>query len=105
MAEEPEQVRAQMSSADCISRQAAIDHWRAIIDATDESNRYNMGFADGLEFCISDLSTMPSAQTDMSEYSDKLWKAAYERGKAEGREKRKKGALDTSGFLFCFRRR
>ena len=27
--------------------------------------------------------SLPSADTDMSEYSDRLWKAAYERGKAE----------------------
>ena len=28
----------------------------------------------------------PPADTDMSEYSDKLWIAAYERGKAEGQK-------------------
>lgn len=45
-----------------IDRLAAIDHWRAIIDATDGDSRYDMGFIDGLEFCISHLSTMPSEQ-------------------------------------------
>lgn len=50
--------------SDPIDRQAAIDHWRSIIDATDEGDRYNMGFDDGLEFCISDLSTMPSAEPE-----------------------------------------
>lgn len=29
------------------------------------------------------LENLPSAQPDLSGYSDKLWKAAYERGKAE----------------------
>lgn len=29
------------------------------------------------------LNDMPSAQPDLSGYSDRLWKAAYERGKAE----------------------
>lgn len=29
------------------------------------------------------LSRVPSAQPDLSDYSDKLWAAAYERGKAE----------------------
>lgn len=62
---------------DLISRQAAIDHWRIIIDATSMDNRYDMGFVDGLEFCISHLSTMPSVQpqrktdewcTDCQEY-------------------------------------
>ena len=34
--------------------------------------------------CIIDhIDKMPSTQSDLSEYSDKLWKAAYERGKAE----------------------
>lgn len=33
----------------------------------------------------------PSAQPDMSEYSDRLWKAAYERGKREAQPERKKG--------------
>lgn len=28
---------------------------------------------------------LPSAQPDLSSYSDKLWRAAYERGKAEAR--------------------
>ena len=51
-------------ATDCISRQDAIDHWRLIIDATSTDSRYNMGFVDGLEFCISHLSTMPSAQPE-----------------------------------------
>ena len=66
---------------DDLTRQTAINHWRAIIDATDESNKYNMGFVDGIEFCINDLSTMPSAQPEPQEigYTDcanamlKMW--------------------------------
>lgn len=54
---------------DLINRQAAIDHWRSIIDATDGSDGYDMGFNDGLEFCISDLSTMPSAQPTLYGYN------------------------------------
>lgn len=49
---------------DLISRHAAIEHWRLIIDATSTDSGYNMGFVDGLEFCISHLSTMPSAQPE-----------------------------------------
>lgn len=52
---------------DLIYRQAAIDHWRSIIDATNEDSIYNMGFVDGLEFCINHLSTMPSAQSEVTE--------------------------------------
>ena len=51
-------------ATDCISRQDAIDHWRLIIDATNINSRYNMGFVDGLEFCINHLITMPSAQSE-----------------------------------------
>lgn len=29
------------------------------------------------------INALPSAQPDLSEYSDKLWRNAYERGKAE----------------------
>lgn len=53
--------------SDLIDRRAAIDHWRSIIDATDNGDRYDMGFVDGLEFCISDLSTTPSAQPEIEE--------------------------------------
>ena len=52
---------------DLISRRAPIDHWRSIIDATNEDSIYNMGFVDGLEFCINHLSTMPSAQSEVTE--------------------------------------
>lgn len=47
---------------DLISRQAAIEYFKRIIDATNTDGRYNLGFIDGLEFCINHLSTMPSAQ-------------------------------------------
>ena len=58
---------------DLISRQAAIDHWRLIIDATNTDSGYNMGFVDGLEFCISHLSTMPSAQSYKETAKRVLW--------------------------------
>jgi len=34
---------------------------------------------------------LPSAQPDLSSYSDKLWRAAYERGKAEAQPQRMRG--------------
>lgn len=37
------------------------------------------------------IQQLPPAQPDLSGYSDKLWKAAYERGKAEALAERKKG--------------
>lgn len=33
----------------------------------------------------------PTAQPDLSSYSDKLWRAAYERGKAEAQTQRMRG--------------
>lgn len=38
---------------------------------------------------ISRIKNLPSASTDLSTFSDNLWKIAYERGKAEGRKKGK----------------
>ena len=49
---------------DLISRRAAIEYFQRIIDATSINTRYNMGFADGLEFCTNHLSTMSSAQPE-----------------------------------------
>lgn len=36
-----------------------------------------------IEWCLEGLNNMPSAQPDMSEYSSKLWRNAYERGKRD----------------------
>ena len=49
---------------DLIIKQAAIEHFQRIIDATNTDSRYNLGFIDGLEFCINHLSTMPSVQPE-----------------------------------------
>lgn len=35
----------------------AIQHFRNIVEATDTEEKYNEGFVDGLEFCISHLSS------------------------------------------------
>ena len=47
---------------DLIIRQEAVEYFQRIIDATSTDSEYNLGFIDGLEFCISHLSTLPSAQ-------------------------------------------
>lgn len=49
---------------DLIIRQAAIEYFKRIIDATNTNGGYNLGFIDGLEFCINHLSTMPSVQPE-----------------------------------------
>ena len=61
---------------DLISRQAAIDALDAI-HYTDREDQWTV---------LSTVENLPSAQPDLSGYSDKLWKAAYERGKREGRK-------------------
>lgn len=45
-------------------RQAAIEHFQRIIDATNTDGSYNLGFIDGLEFCINHLSTMPTIELE-----------------------------------------
>ena len=59
--------------ADLIDRQAAIDAVRSYYDECDERD-------ESIEERIEQL---PSADMDLSGFSDKLWAAAYERGKAE----------------------
>ena len=49
---------------DLISRLAAIEYLQRVIDATNTDGRYNLGFIDGLEFCINHLSTMPSTRSE-----------------------------------------
>ncbi len=69
---------------DLISRRKAID--ALIAEGRNVDSRYLeseriIHEADAVEA----ISMLPSAQTDFSEYCDRLWKRAYERGKAEAR--------------------
>ena len=48
-----------------------------------------IGGSYAIERAIEVLEELPSASTEFSTFSDKLWKIAYERGKAEGRKKGK----------------
>ena len=52
--------------------------------------------AEGLITAAVYIERMPSA--DLSEYSDKLWKAAYERGKAEAHPKKGKWLVQFNGW-------
>jgi len=74
---ETHEKRTETHACDLISRQAAIDaliEWYGC-EPTDIGAFENI------------IEKLPSAQPDMSEYSDKLWKAAYERGKAEAQQR------------------
>ena len=72
---------------DLISRQAAID---AI-------TKYCLKY--DLRELLADIECLPTA--DLSEYSDKLWKTAYERGKAEAHPKKGKWVPLTDGWAVC----
>jgi len=71
--------------SDLISRQAAIDalfelyEYQGDIDPTEAADLVRQG----IFLAEKKIEQLPSAQPDLSEYSDKLWKKAYERGKAE----------------------
>lgn len=106
---------------DCISRQAAItipilpkEHRKYQTMNLDDA--YELGWFDCQE-CIEDLS---SASPDLSGYSDRLWKLAYERGKASAQLRKGKwieteflklrecscchvrwGMYDVENFDFC----
>lgn len=74
--------RMETHACDLIDRQAAIEALAkfvpyAICDESTES--YTNGLTDAYYLILQ----LPSVQPDLSEYSDKLWKSAYERGKAE----------------------
>lgn len=84
---------------DTISRQAVIDAlWKALFEYEDKTEKQfqesdDLDVDDWIQHRIfvqnmSDIDrqtilNLPSAQPDLSTYSDKLWKTAYERGKAE----------------------
>ena len=59
-----------------------------VIPILQDINR-EIGGSYSIERAIEVLEELPSASPDLSTFSDKLWKMAYERGKAEGRKKGK----------------
>lgn len=46
-------------------------------------SQYNEAWTDAINRVDAELNSLPSADIDLSDFSDKLWAAAYERGKAE----------------------
>lgn len=72
--------------SDLISRQDATSipilpkEHRKIFKSIDDA------FETGWNEALSCVNMLPSAEPDLSEYSDKLWKNAYERGKAEAQQ-------------------
>ena len=65
---------------DLISRQAVI---KKILYCENHDMEHDFEFNEGLIAAINAVKELPTA--DLSEYCDKLWKTAYERGKQEAR--------------------
>lgn len=72
--------RQAIASSNCISRQDAINKFERWLKV----EGYNRGELNVLKAVLYELRFMPPASTDLSTFSDKLWKIAYERGKKEG---------------------
>ena len=75
---------------DIIYRQAAIDALGERPMVWAESD-YELGARNQYDADVLAFETVPPAQPDLSAYSDKLWRAAYERGKREAESERKRG--------------
>lgn len=69
-------------ATDCISRQAAIEALRRAEALTKAFGYHNV---------IETIRDLPSADIDLSDYSDRLWRNAYEQGKADAEAEPKKG--------------
>lgn len=65
--------------SDLIDRQAAIETTMTMCERCTTGD-----IIDLRDMICESLAVLPTADTDLSEYSDRLWKTAYERGKAEG---------------------
>lgn len=62
-----------------------IDREKAINTVNTMTERCTTGdIIDLRDMICESLAVLPTADTDISEYSDRLWKLAYERGKTEG---------------------
>lgn len=66
------------TSGDLISRQDAISSVEAELRCTNKGEDVS-----GLTLALSLIDALPSALADIGDYADRLWKIAYERGKAE----------------------
>lgn len=81
---ETHEERTETHACDLVDRRAAIEVIEAILPVNPKQNEYAQGMYHGVLMAKSYVDQLPSAQPDLSDYSDKLWRKAYERGKAEG---------------------
>ena len=64
---EKAQLSYEDTTSDLISRTETVEHLRRVLDATVPITDYDEGYVDGIEFGISTVSTMPSAQPEPHE--------------------------------------
>lgn len=70
---------------DLIGRQAALEAF-GLSEKTHKYGGDHSGYNTMMLYEIQDIiENLPSVDTDLSEYSDRLWRIAYERGKAEAK--------------------
>ena len=78
--------KVESNSGDLIYRQEAIDTIQNEVEPfaiIDPETNYVIGISVKEADVIRTLEKLPPAQVDLSGYSDRLWRTAYERGKAE----------------------
>jgi hypothetical protein len=73
-------------ATDCISRQAAIDYFVNGVSFPDEDGHPIEDSDELRKIWTKCFDGIPSAQPDLSSYSDKLWRNAYDRGRKEAME-------------------
>lgn len=64
---EKAQLSKEGTTSDLISRTETVEHLRRMLEATVPNTDYDEGFIDGVEFGISTVSTLPSAQPEPKE--------------------------------------
>lgn len=76
------------ATKDCISRKEAIDYVKSYIHEiiTESGTDKNEHTNNILRMIVDGLNEFTPITPDLSEFIDKLYKLAYERGKAEGQE-------------------
>ena len=67
-------------SNDLISRAAAIDEFDGVKVDEENCTEYDIGYNDGIDFAISKLSVMPSAQPEYLQTVMEKIKEKYEKG-------------------------
>ena len=58
--------------SDLISRAEVVEHFQRLKEASETNGQYNEGFVDGLDYCISFISTLPSAEPKWIPCSERL---------------------------------